>query len=212
MDLNTVLEEIKLELTGGVLDLELEDATLKLVVNKALRELERYWDETTMVTVPFSPCIDLSGFESTAIIQVYRASPIGGNTGSVTNNSGEYVSAGTMDPVFSQQWMLYSGNGGTIYNLNEYIMNFAAWSTLSQIRNTLSTDLAFEEDHHNKKLYINNYITVPRSITIEYIPKIKQVEDIKSDYWIDILIRLCVAMTKQILGRIRTRYTHSGAL
>lgn len=42
MDLNTVLEEIKLELTGGVLDLELEDATLKLVVNKALRELERY--------------------------------------------------------------------------------------------------------------------------------------------------------------------------
>jgi len=42
MKLEQVLDEIKLELTGLVLEMEIEDATLKQVVNKALRELERY--------------------------------------------------------------------------------------------------------------------------------------------------------------------------
>ena len=72
--------------------------------------------------------------------------------------------------------------------------------------------MAFKEDKHNHKLYINNYSSVPNSITIEYIPKLTSVEDIKSDYWIDILIKLCVALTKVVLGRIRTRYTSSNAL
>jgi hypothetical protein len=42
MKLNQILDEIKLELTGLVLEMEIDDATLKQVVNKALRELERY--------------------------------------------------------------------------------------------------------------------------------------------------------------------------
>ena len=50
------------------------------------------------------------------------------------------------------------------------------------------------------------------SVTIEFIPKLTSVEDIQSDYWQDILIRLCVALTKITLGRIRTRFTQSNAL
>ncbi len=42
MKLEQVLDEIKLELTGLVLDMEIEDTTITSVVNKALRELERY--------------------------------------------------------------------------------------------------------------------------------------------------------------------------
>ena len=76
----------------------------------------------------------------------------------------------------------------------------------------MSTDLSFKEDRHNKKLYINNYMSAPNAITIEYIPRLKNVEDIKSDYWIDILVKLSVALTKIILGRIRTRFTQSNAL
>ena len=52
MQLIDVIEEIKLELTGGVLELELEDAQLEMVVKKALRELQRYWDESSFVTIP----------------------------------------------------------------------------------------------------------------------------------------------------------------
>ena len=201
MKLQDIIDEIKLELTGYVLEMEIEDATIKQVVNKALRELERYWDETTMITVPWAPCIDLTGFNSSSIVKVYRTSGLGGVEGGT----------GMIDPAYAQQWMIFS-NAGTMYNIQDYALNYAAWSTLNQIKNTISTDMAFKEDKHNHKLYINNYSSVPNSITIEYIPKLTSVEDIKSDYWIDILIKLCVALTKVVLGRIRTRYTSSNAL
>ena len=46
----------------------------------------------------------------------------------------------------------------------------------------MSTDMSFKEDRHNNKLYINNYMNVPKQITIEYIPKLTDVEAIKDDY------------------------------
>ena len=42
MTKNDVVEELKLELTGQVLELELDDSTLDLTISKALRELQRY--------------------------------------------------------------------------------------------------------------------------------------------------------------------------
>jgi hypothetical protein len=38
------------------------------------------------------------------------------------------------------------------------------------------------------------------------------VEQITSDFWIDVLMRLSKALTKITLGRIRGRYTQSNAL
>ena len=90
-------------------------------------------------------------------------------------------------------------------------MNYAAWTTLNQTRNIISTDMSFREDKHNKKLYINNY-SAPKVVTIEFIPKLHSVEDIQSDYWQDVLVKMCVALTKVTLGRIRTRFSQSNAL
>jgi hypothetical protein len=90
-------------------------------------------------------------------------------------------------------------------------MNYAAWTTMSQTRNTISTDMAFREDKHNHKLYINS-MSSPRYVTNEFIPKLDSVEDIQSDYWQDILVKLSTALVKIILGRIRTRFSQSNAL
>jgi hypothetical protein len=205
MKLEEVIDEIKLELTGYILDMEITDETLVQVINKALRELERYFDESTMISVPFASCINLDGefFKEnvSSIIKVYR-----------TEGSGESTTGLSVvtDPVYMAQFAIFS-NGGTMYNLQDYVMNYASWMTLGKIRNTISTELSFKEDRHNKKLYINEY-QAPSMITIEYIPKITKVEDIQSDYWIDILIKYCVALAKIILGRIRTRFTQSNAL
>ena len=204
MKLNEVIDEVKLELTGYILDMEITDETLVSVIKKALRELERFFDESTMITVPYASCIDLDGEffreKVSSIVKVYRTEGAGDSGGlSVLN-----------DPVQMAQFAIFS-NGGTMYNLQDYVMNYASWMTMYQIKNTMSTDLAFKEDRHNKKLYINNY-NAPRMITIEYIPKLTSVEDIQSDYWIDILIKYCVALTKIVLGRIRTRFTQSNAL
>ena len=205
MKLEEVIDEVKIELTGYVLDMEITDETLVQVVNKALRELTRYWDETSMISVPFASCINLDGEffreKVSSIVKVYRTEGSGETT--------EGLSVAT-DPVYMAQFAIFS-NGGTMYNLQDYVMNYASWMTLGKIRNTISTELSFKEDRHNKKLYINNY-QAPSMITIEYIPKLTSVEDIQSDYWIDILIKYCVALTKIVLGRIRTRFTQSNAL
>lgn len=206
MKLDDILEEIKLELTGYILEMEINDETLVSIVKKALRELERFFDESTMITVPWASCIDLEGefFKEkvSSIVKVYRTEGFGDADGglSVAN-----------DPIQMAQFAIFS-NGGTMYNLNDYVMNYASWMTLGKIRNTMSTDMSFREDRHNKKLYINKANSAPNFVTIEYIPKLTSVEDIKSDYWIDILIKYCVALTKVVLGRIRTRFSQSNAL
>jgi hypothetical protein len=206
MKLEDILDEIKLELTGYILEMEITDETLVSVVKKALRELERFWDETTMLTMPFASCIDLSGefFKEkvSSIVKVYRTEGLGDSDGSLSAMN---------DPVQMAQFAIFS-NGGTMYSLQDYVMNYASWMSMNQIRNSMSTDLSFKEDRHNNKLYINKAGSAPSMITIEYIPKLTSVEDIKSDYWIDILIKYCVALTKVVLGRIRTRFTQSNAL
>ena len=116
MTTQEVIDEIRLELTGNLLETEIDDNTFEQIVKKALRELERFWDETKVVTVPFVSCIDLSDFNSSAIVKVYRAEAYG-DAGSSQE--------GLADPMFAQQWMLFS-NGGTMYNLNDYILNYGA--------------------------------------------------------------------------------------
>ena len=204
MKLEEIIDEIRLELTGYILDMEITDETIVSVIKKGLRELTRFIDESHMVTCPYASCIDLDGEffneKVSSIVKVYRTESMGDSGGvSVIN-----------DPVQMAQFAIFS-NGGTMYNLNDYVMNYASWMTMYQIKNTMSTDMSFKEDRHNKKLYINNY-NAPSMVTIEYIPKLKSVEDIQSDYWIDILIKYCVALTKIVLGRIRTRFAQSNAL
>lgn len=206
MKLEDIIDEVKLELTGYILDMEITDETLVSVVKKALRELERFWDETTMISVPFASCIDLDGEffreKVSSIVKVYRTEGLGDTEGGVSVMN---------DPIQLAQFAIFS-NGGTMYNLQDYVMNYASWMSLSQMKNTMSTDMSFKEDRHNKKLYINRANSAPRMVTIEYIPKLTTVEDIKSDYWIDILIKYCVALTKVVLGRIRTRFSQTNAL
>ena len=204
MTIVDIIEEIKLELTGGVLELEIEDVTIEMVIKKALRELQRYWDETSFLTIPYESCIDLEKYQldSCSIVKVYRTTGMG--------NSTDASNALTMDPLYAQQFMMFS-NAGNMYNIQDYVMNYAAWNTLNQTRNTMSTDMAFREDKHNKKLYVND-ITAPKAITIEFIPKLDSVESIQSDYWQDILVKMCVGLTKITLGRIRTRFSQSNAL
>lgn len=202
MKMQSYIDEIKLELTGGVLELELPDSTLTQVVNKALREVQRFIDETRLITIPYASCIDLKDAKVSSVSRIFR-------TEGYTSN-GDGIHTSDTDPMYAQMWMAYS-NGGTMYNLNDYILNYMSYNTLLQIKNATSTDLAFKQDMSTKKLYINCQ-DKPTTITIEYVPIFDNVEDVTSDYWIDIIQRLSIALTKQMLGRVRTRFTQSNAL
>ena len=211
MDIAAYRDEIKLKLTGNLLEIELDDATIDKVINSALRELQRYICSVEVMTIPFSPCIDLTDPANTnnipikvsAITNVYRAN---------SYNTNSYTSGVSMaDPMYGSYWQLLSRTGN-LYDYQDYAYNYMSWNTILQIRNTISTDLSFYFDKKTSKLYINTSNNIPSIITIEYIPRFDTVDDVVSDYWIDFLIRLAVALTKITVGRIRSRYTQTNAL
>ena len=113
--------------------------------------------------------------------------------------------------MYASQWQILSGVGN-LTNLNDGVYNYLSYNTLLQMRNTISTDLLYKYDKSSNLLYINVSSNTPTKITIEYVPRYDSVDDIVSDYWIDILSRLSIALTKVIVGRIRSRYTQSNAL
>lgn len=199
MDISAYRDEIKLKLGADVLDLEIEDSTIDKIINSSLREMQRYISTTNIITVPYSKCINLEAYKINTISAVYRSE------GFASDNKAP------IDPLAASQWQLLSGTGN-MYNFSDYVENYAAWNTLLQIRNTSSTDLAFYWDKPNENLYINISTSLPKYITIEYVPQYQNVEEITSDYWTDILLRLSLAYTKINLGRIRSRFTQSNAL
>ena len=204
MTLQKYVDKIKLELTGGLLELEIDDETIGKYVLSALEEIQRYIDETMLIQVPFASCIDLSDFKHSAIIKVYRTNAIG-------DISKDSSGTSQVDPMYAQVWLAYS-NGGSMYNLNNYLMNYMSYNTLLQIRNNISTDLAFKEDIHENKLYVNVSGSTPPYIVIEYVPVFDDVDKVKSDYWKDLLYRLSLALVKRGLGRIRTYAKQTNAL
>lgn len=198
-------EEILFKVSGGVLEIELDDTALDKVLDAALREVQRYIDTTKIITIPYSKCIDFTGCKVSSVVRVRRSQGF-------TNNESIYSNGTAItDPMYVSQWQLVSGTG-TLYNFSDYVLNYAAWNTLLQIRNTTSTDLAFIYDKSSEKLYINISAGIPDTITVEFIPKLEDVSEIVSDYWIDVTMRLAVALTKITLGRIRTMFTQSNAL
>lgn len=209
MTLERYIRNIKLEVLGGRLHSELDDELLAEIVQKSLDEIQRYIDTTKVITVPFAKCIDLTGFNCSSVTKVYRIS----SYLSDVDDLQEQITNGDLDPFQAQMWKVFSNNG-TMYNLQDYVLNFLSYNTLRQMKNTSSTDLQFKEVHTKDKhqLYINYSMELPSQITIEYVPKLLDVEDVVSDYWIDILKRLSVAFTKVAIGRIRSKYKSSSTL
>lgn len=207
MNIEAYISEIKLQVAaGGVLALEIGDDVIASAVNSALREVQRYIDTTKFITIPYNGCISMKEYNAYNVARVYRSVGYGVAGVSSGNNP-----TGWSDPMYLAQWQTLAGNGN-VYNLNNYTYNYAAWNTALQIRNTLSTDLAFVYDQSEQNLYINIGFDRPDYITIEYIPRYNNVDEVTSDFWIDIILRMSVALVKIILGRARTRMTQSGAL
>lgn len=202
MNIAAYKEEIKLKLSGEVVDLELEDEQLTAIINAAFREIQRYIDTTVLITVPFKKCIDLSEYKINSVVSIYRTQ------GYLTDDSNN---AGMIDPMYASQWQLIAGVGN-LYNFNDYVYNLGAWNTLLQTRNTLSTDLAFRYEPDTHQLYINVAADNPQNITVEYVPRYDNVDEVKSDYWIDIIMRMSIALAKTIVGRIRTKFKLNNSL
>jgi len=204
MNIEYYVNRIKLELTGGVLHSEIDDDGYKNIINLALQDLNRYYDQSALVQSTAKSCIDLTELEEKNHIKI-------GSVAFVYRSQGTGMAGGaqTTDPVSIGYWNMAFGSRG----ISTWAQRYMAYNTSRQIMNTISTDLAFKEDKAGRKLYVN-YSTGdnPGSIAIEYIPRLESVEDVVGDFWIEILSRLSLAYAKIALGRIRTRFTQSNAI
>ena len=205
LDRQAYKDEILFRLTGGVIDIELDDVALDKALNAAFREVQRYIDTTKIITIPYKRCIDFKGCNVAAVARVFRTQSYVSNDSLSTNGTA------WVDPMYASQWQLMSATGN-LYNFQDYVYNFASWNTLLQIRNTTSTDLAFRYDRSSEQLYINVAGNPPSYITVEFVPRYNDVSEIISDYWIDVIMRMAVAITKITLGTIRSTYTQTNAL
>ncbi len=204
MDIQAIKDEIILKLTGDVTALELSDASLTKIINSALRETQRYIDTVKFLTVPYSKCVDMKPYKVNSVVKVMRAE-------GYLNAEQATESGMTLDPMYASQWQILTGTGN-VANMQNYIYNLASWNTIMQIRNTTSTDMAHIYDKSDEKLYVNVSSNVPTKMTIMFIPRYDDVSQITSDFWIDVIVRMSVAIAKTTVGRVRSKFKQSNAL
>ena len=191
MTLAEYTDEVLFSLGGTVLDIEIEK-DIPRCVNKAFREVKQYVTTPAYMTIPFAAqsqgiggTIDLKDKNVYSVINVMRPD---------TYNS---LSMNIVD-VFGLNY-IYSA----VTNMDAYAQRMLR---LQQM-NTISTDLDFVWDAHRKQLSVTMNPPYTNMITIQYIPDYKDVEEITEVFWVDIILKLATAYAKQVLGRIRSKYT-----
>ena len=191
MTLAEYVDEIMFTLGGTVVDVEIEK-DLPRCVNKAFREIKQYVTTPAYMTIPFGAqaqgiggTVDLSDKNVYSVVNVMRP------------DSYNSLSMNTLD-VFGLN-LSYSA----VTNMDAYANRMLR---LQQM-NTISTDLDFLWDAHRKQLSVTMNPPFSNMITIQYIPDYKDVEEITEVFWVDLILKLATAYAKQILGRIRSKFT-----
>lgn len=190
LSLDDYVDYVKLTLGAPIVSIEVEEY-LPNIVNMAFNELKHYIMDVRFMTVPYSTnSISLKGLGVANVVYVMRAK----------NSTGP---GGFQDIMY-----IYSRQSA----LNTYtITDYARALMAQQNKNSIATDLDFTYDKVNERLYLYAQQALPTYVTLVYNPDYKSVEDIIEPFWQNLLKRLAIAMTKEILGRIRGKYTLNSA-
>lgn len=189
LSLEEYVRYVNVQLGSPTITVEIEDQVHE-VVKYAFDELKHYITDVSTMTLPFSNKIDLSGKKVSSIVYIMR--------GKNTNGPGGFQD---VMYIYSRQSALNT------YTLTDYARSLMA----NQNKAALATDLDFHYDKREEMLYVYANQALPTTITIVYIPEYESVEDIIEPFWQNLLKRLSLAMTKEILGRIRGKYTLNSA-
>lgn len=176
-------------LGNQVLKIELSEQQVEEVVEMALGELTHYMNDTKSITVPYASVIDTSKWplKVSVVNYVMRG-----------QSAINYLPIDQMATSY-----IYGVTAGYSMSLDTFATTLMAQQNL----NALSTDLDFRFEKDEQKLYVACNAVKPTTITVEYMPEYSNVDDIKEPYWQNYLKRFSLAMTKVILGRIRSKYS-----
>lgn len=188
MQMAEYIDEMRFQLSGYVVNLEI-DKDLEMCVRRAFREIKRFVTTPCYLTIPCNSRTDLSDKKVYSVINVMRSSPYNGSV--------------------AQDLDVFTMSNSYINMANP--SNYVKRMMLIQQRNTISTDLDFMWDAHNKYLYLSMNPPYPPTVTIQYIPDYQSVEEVTDPYWENYILRLSVAYAKEVLGRVRGKYELQGA-
>lgn len=201
MTMTEIVEQVSFML-GLPSNDNVENQEVEKAVLIAFRELKRYMKTPVDKTVPYAPRLDLVklGIQTVKVLYVQAAYPrIGLTLGTIDSGNVFQVAASVNT---------YSAIGQTSSLNIDPIMTEMA---MAQVRNTLSTDFQWKYDVDNQVIYCAHRDPRPTQLTIRYVPDYKDVSEIKSNTWLDYLIRMSEANMKKSLGRSRSKYTVEGS-
>jgi hypothetical protein len=179
-----------------------EQMQVEQAVLIAFRELKRYMKTPVDITVPFEKRLDLVklGIKTKKVLNVQAAYPRVGLVMSSIDSGNVFQVAAAVNT--------YSAIGQTSSLNVDPIMTEMA---MAQVRNTLSTDFQWKHDVDNEVVYVSHREPIPTQVTITYVPDYQDVSEIKSDTWVDYLVRMSEANMKKSLGRSRSKYRVEGS-
>lgn len=201
MTMDEIIDQVSFELGLPAND-NVEGLDLRKGVLVAFQELKRYMKTPVEKTVPFETRIDLQkvGIITRNVLYVQASQPRIGLTMSSIDSGNVFQVAAAVNT--------YSAIGQTSSINIDPIMTEMA---MAQVRNTLSTDFQWKYDIDNQVVYVTHRDPRPAFVTIRYVPDYKDVSEIRSNTWINYLVRLSEAFIKKALGRSRSKYTIEGS-
>lgn len=173
------------------------------IINSAFMELREYIDTVHFKSLPYSNRIDLSEYNVRAVVYVLRGT-LDATTASQNTDALLFSPLTTM--------MTQTTNMGySSYSSTNLLQNYMSSLIYKQVRNTLNQDLDYTYDRPTKNLYIFQQVPRSDSITIAYHKDYKDVSEIEDPYWINWMLRIGLAYTKEVVGRIRSKYKLNSA-
>ena len=178
------VEYINKILGASMVNIELAN-DIPFFVDCAFKEIKNHITDIQTMTLPYSEVIDLTGKKVANVVYLMR----GRNT---TGPGG-----------FQDVMYIYSRQSA----LNTYTLtDYARYLLVQQNKSMLGTDLDFHFDKRNEKLYVYAQQALPTNITLVYTPDYDEVDEITEPFWQDLIRRLALAMVKEAIGRVRSKY------
>lgn len=201
MTMDEIIDQVSFELGLPAND-NVEGLDLRKGVLVAFQELKRYMKTPVEKTVPFATRIELPkvGIITRNVLYVQASQPRIGLTMSSIDSGNVFQVAAAVNT--------YSAIGQTSSINIDPIMTEMA---MAQVRNTLSTDFQWKYDIDNQVVYVTHRDPRPAFVTIRYVPDYQDVSEVRSNTWINYLVRLSEAFIKKAIGRSRSKYTIEGS-
>ena len=201
MTMEDYVNDIRMQLGGSMVEIE-NESDIASIVRLSLRELTNYYTDIRTVTIPYASKIDFT--ELNKVRAQNGKDPINiANIHYLMRAKNQFAGfTGYSDIV-----AIYRPGSATSSGIDSFSRSFL----LQQAKAALGTDLDFHYEKQDKILYIYAHQSHPQSITLVYTPEINDITDITEPFWQNLLLRLALAHTKEVLGRIRSKYSLNGA-